>query len=296
MLEIVEYGKGTYDFPCLLVLGCFDAIHVGHRELLKKAKLQAKINGLDLGVMTFINGKDDKQVYTFEERIVLLEEYNVKFIYAIDFDDEFKKISALEFLAQTEANLNVKAYISGKDFRFGAGAKGKSATLKKYAEDDENGVWYMPIKEVAFGDEKVSTTTIKDKLQSGEIELANELLGEPFFLRGVVISGAGRGNGLGFPTANLSYPENKIQIKYGVYAIKCNLDGEEYFGVANYGSRPTFGEETSVLEAYLEGFNGDIYGKEIKVEFLKYLRDIQKFDSEEELKNQIEVDLQAAKV
>lgn len=296
MLEIVEYGKGTYDFPCLLVLGCFDAIHVGHRELLKKAKLQAKINGLDLGVMTFINGKGDKQIYTFEEKTSLLEEYNVKFVYAIDFNDEFKKISALEFLSQTESALNVKAYMSGKDFRFGAGAKGKSATLKKYAEDDENGVWYMPIKEVLFGDEKVSTTTIKEKLQCGELELANELLGKPFSLHGIVTSGAGRGNGIGFPTANVSYPEDKIQVKYGVYSVKCNVDGEEYSGVANYGSRPTFEEESPVLEAYLEGFNGDIYGKEIKIEFLKYLRDIQKFDSEEELKNQIEADLQAAKV
>ena len=293
MLEIIEFDNGEYNYPCLLVLGCFDAIHTGHRDLLKKAKLQAKINGLDLGVMTFKNGKNDKCVYTFEERLKILEGYGVKFVYAIDFTDDFKKISAPDFLEKAESQLNIKAYMSGKDFRFGAGAKGKSSTLKKYAEDDENGVWYMPVKEVLANGEKVSTTAVKEKLTCGDVEGANELLGDKFFVCGKVVSGAGRGANLGFPTINVTYPENKFEIKYGVYKVNCSVDENVYAGVANYGDRPTFDEQTPVLEVYLDGFNGDLYDKDVKIEFISYLRDITKFDDENALSAQIKSDLQA---
>ena len=101
MLTVVEYGKDGYEFPALIVLGCFDAIHLGHRELLKKAKLQAKINGLDLGVMMFRDGKggtSGKLLYSFQERCALLEQFNVKFVLAIDFNDEFKSIAPIDFL------------------------------------------------------------------------------------------------------------------------------------------------------------------------------------------------------
>ena len=98
MLEVINYNDEEYGFPSLLVLGCFDALHKGHAELLKKAKLQAKINGLDLGVMLFAGGKGGKQIYTLEERLELLKEYNVKFVLKIDFNDEFKSTSANDFL------------------------------------------------------------------------------------------------------------------------------------------------------------------------------------------------------
>ena len=148
MLNIVNYNKDEYDFPALIVLGCFDAIHIGHQELLKKAKLQAKINGLDLGVMMFAEGKGGRQVFTFEERLAMLAPYNVKFALRIDYTEDFKKTTAQQFLSNIEEHINIKGYMSGKDFRFGAGAKGKSSTLKNFAEDEDNGVWYMSVKDV----------------------------------------------------------------------------------------------------------------------------------------------------
>ena len=126
MLKVVEYAKDEYEFPALLVLGCFDAIHAGHRELLKKAKLQAKINGLDLGVMVFKGGKSDKLLYSFEERLQALEQIGVKFVLAVDFNNEFKSIKPIDFLKSVEEKVNVKAYMSGKDFRFGAGEIGRA--------------------------------------------------------------------------------------------------------------------------------------------------------------------------
>ena len=217
MLEVIRFNEDEYNYPCLLVLGCFDGLHLGHSELLKKAKLQAKINGLDLGVMMFTNGKEGKegkQLYTFEERVKFLESFSVKFVLKIDYTDEFKRIKPLEFLSVLEEKLNVKAYMSGKDFRFGEGAKGKSSTLKSFAEDEENGVWYMSIKDFMIDDEKVSTSHIKELLNEGNVKKAGELLGRHYAICGAVTHGADRGaKVVGFPTMNIAYPENKHEVK-----------------------------------------------------------------------------------
>lgn len=296
MLEIIKYNEDEYAFPSLLVLGCFDAIHIGHAELLKKAKLQAKINGLDLGVMMFVGGKGGRQVYNFEERQKILEQYGVKFILAIDFTDEFKATPAETFLENVESKINVKAYMSGRDFRFGAGAKGKSSTLKTYAENEENGVWYMPIKDVTYVGEKVSTTLIKTCIANGNLVKAGALLGRPYSVTGFVIEGANRGKDLGYPTINMKYPVEKVEVKRGVYKVKCAVGEETFIGIANYGGRPTFNESSAILEVHLDGFIGTLYGRGVTVEFLEFLRETQKFDSVDELKNQLKVDLQRAKL
>ncbi|MDE7163069.1 MAG: riboflavin biosynthesis protein RibF, partial [Clostridia bacterium] len=297
MLNVVEYGKDEYDFPALIVLGCFDALHAGHRELLKKAKLQAKINGLDLGVMMFRDGKGGKLIYSFEERLAILEQFNVKFVVVIDFDEEFKKTAPLDFLKMVEDKINVKAYMSGKDFRFGAQAKGKSSTLKNYAEDDENGVWYMPIKDVDLNGEKISTTLIKSCLDEGNVAKANQLLGSEFSLTGEVVKGAGRGTSVvGYPTVNIVYPEWKHPLKHGVYSVKCLIGETDYQGVANFGTCPTFGDDRVALEAYFEGFSGDLYGQVLTVRFIDFVREIEEFASADELSGQIQSDLNSVSV
>ena len=292
MLNIVNYNKDEYDFPALIVLGCFDAIHIGHQELLKKAKLQAKINGLDLGVMMFAEGKGGRQVFTFEERLAMLAPYNVKFALSIDYTEDFKKTTAQQFLSNIEEHINIKGYMSGKDFRFGAGAKGKSSTLKNFAEDEDNGVWYMSVKDVTADGEKVSTTLIKQYIDEGKIQKAEQLLGRKYFVTGKVCEGHGRGAKLvGFPTANIMYPENKVLVAPGVYGVEAEIDGTVYKGVANCGARPTFGEDAYVMEAYFEGLSEDLYGKEITVKFLNYIRGIKKFENAEELSEQIAHDV-----
>ena len=291
MLEIIEYGKDEYAFPSLVVLGCFDAIHAGHRELFKKAKLQAKINGLDLGVMMFRDGKGGKQVYSFEERVAMLSSYNVKFVLVIDYTHEFKQISPIDFLHAIEDKVNVKAYMSGKDFRFGKGAKGKSSTLKNYAEDEDNGVWYMPVKDVAYEGEKISTTLIKSCLAEGNVAKAAAMLGEKFYVEGQLIEGAHRGADiLGFPTINIAYPDWKYPVKHGVYKVQVAAEDQVYSGIANFGSRPTFDDDKELLEVYIKDFDGDLYGKNVKVSFVGYMRSIRKFADPAELAAQLEQD------
>lgn len=291
----VKYGIDEYDYPCLVVLGCFDGIHIGHKELLSKAKLQAKINGLDLGVMLFADGKGGQMLYPLEERMRMLEDFNVKFVLLIDYTEEFKATTARQFLDELERTLNVKAYMSGKDFRFGAGAKGKSSTLKNYAEDEENGVWYTAVKDVTYGDEKVSSTLIKKLLEEGDIKKANILLGREYSVSGEVISGAGRGSELGFPTVNIRYPADRAAVKEGVYSVECLIGDRRLCGIANYGARPTFEDSDVLLETYIEDFGGDLYGQTVTVYFKDYLRETRKFDSAEDLASQLSQDIAAAK-
>ncbi len=256
MLTNVKYNEDEYEFPCLLVLGCFDAIHKGHAELLKKAKLQAKINGLDLGVMVFANGKGGSQICTFEEKLGLLEQYNVKFVLSVDFNDEFKKTKPLDFLQNIEDKLNVKAYMSGKDFRFGAGAKGKSSTLKNYGEDEDNGVWYMPVKDVtAENGEKISTTQIKELLETGDIKSANELLGRDYSLSADVVSVNENGDET---VLILAYPAGKVKPAQGEYKVKCTFEGAEFEGVASCGA---------TVDLRVANFSGTAEGDKITVCF-----------------------------
>lgn len=296
MLEIVNYNVDEYEFPSLLVLGCFDGLHAGHVELLKKAKLKAKINGLDLGVMMFENGKGGRLLYTFAERLRLLEEFNVKFVLKIHYDEQLKNTPAAEFIKKIDEKINIKGLMSGSDFRFGAGAKGKVSTLKSFAEDEDNGVWYLPVKDISFNDQKISSSLIKSMLESGDIEGANGLLTRNYSVTGTVADGAKRGKKiLGFPTMNVVYPEDKVEVKQGVYAVSCTINGVRYGGMANYGPRPTFGEDKPVLEVFLDGYEGENYGEEVTVEFISYLREIHKFDSAEDLAARLAKDLEEAK-
>jgi riboflavin kinase/FMN adenylyltransferase len=143
--------------------------------------------------------------------------------------------------------------------------------------------------------EKVSSRAIKTLLQQGEIEKANVLLGQNFFLVGEVVKDRQIGRTLGFPTANIPYPKEKFPLKQGVYETRVCVDGKTYKGITNYGARPTF-ENTQVLtETYLDGFQGDLYGKQLKVEFIRYLRPVQKFDGVDGLKAQLQADIRTVR-
>ena len=295
MLTVIDYygSGGYYPKPSLLVLGCFDAVHAGHFELLKHARERAAESGLDLGIMAFTCGKEGKLVCTFEERLEIFEKSGVKSVLKIDFDEEFKKTPCELFLKKISGKINIKGLMSGEDFRFGAGAKGNAQTLKNYALT--NGLIFGTVEDVTFGGVKISTTLIKSLLEKGDVKTANTLLTRKFSVTGRVVSGAGRGNKLlGFPTMNVSYPEYKTEIKKGVYAVRGTLDGKVYKGIANYGARPTFGEENPLLEVYLIGFKGSCYGENLTVEFTDYIRDIKKFNSPAELCAQLEKDLRFA--
>lgn len=264
-----------------MLLGGFDGMHIGHRQLLSVAKKR----GLSVGVMTIVGGKGEKNLFTFSERERILKDVGADFVFELPFL-EIKDLSAEDFLKILTQEFSPALFVCGEDFRFGAGALGTAQTLKERAKTE---VEILPL--VKMNGEKISTRWIKECLKNGETEKANEALGERFFLIGEVKEDRKVGRTLGFPTANISYPKEKFPLKIGVYETRIVVDGVEYKGITNYGARPTFDDETVWTESYLDGFSGDLYGKELKVEFVRYLRDIKKFESADALINQLQEDI-----
>ena len=265
-----------------MLLGGFDGLHLGHRQLLSRAKE----SGLPVGVMTIVGGKGDESLFTFSERELIFRENGADFVFELPFA-EIKDLSADEFLRLLQAEFSPRIFVCGEDFRFGAGAQGNAKTLKG---TDTVRVEVLPL--VEKHGEKVSSKTVKEYLGKGEIEMANALLGENFFLLGEVIRDRQIGRTLGFPTANVLYPSGKFPLKKGVYETRICVENDTYRGITNYGARPTFDNSDVLTETYLDGFDGDLYGKTLKIGFVRYLRDIQKFDGLDALKKQLTKDME----
>jgi riboflavin kinase/FMN adenylyltransferase len=170
---------------------------------------------------------------------------------------------------------------------------GDTAFLAEYAKQKNVPVYIS--EKVVYGGEKVSTSSIKQLLISGNVLQANEQLGYNFFIKGIVQEGRKQGREIGFPTANLVVESNRFCVKNGVYVVQTTVDGKLYKGIANVGSAPTFNFYQNVLEVHLKNFNGNLYGKEIRIEFLDYIRETVKFDCIEKLKEQLQKDLDGIK-
>ena len=264
-----------------MLLGGFDGLHAGHRKLLKKAKE----SGLLVGLMTIMGGKDGNSLFTDAERELIFKEAGVDFVFELPFA-EIKNLSALEFLQILEREFAPKLFVCGEDFRFGLQAKGTPNFIKEHTQVC---VEVLPLVEI--NGEKVSATKVKCLLSEGKAEEVKQCLTHEFFLIGEVFSDRKIGRTIGFPTANILYPKGKYPLKKGVYETRTVVNGKAYKGITNYGARPTFDDETVLTETYLDGFSGDLYGKSLKVEFVRFLREIKKFDSAEALKKQLNEDI-----
>ncbi len=263
-----------------MLLGGFDGLHIGHRRLLA----QAKRTGLPVGAMTIVGGKGTDSLFTPRERELIFREVGVDFVFELPFA-EIKAMSPQAFLELLVAEFSPKRYICGEDFRFGAGAAGTPALLRALGAEAD----VLPLLEK--DGEKISSGGIKRRIAAGEVATAAELLGQPFFLLGEVVSGRQIGRTLDFPTANMLYPNGKRAPKIGVYETRVCVDGRVYKGITNYGARPTFDNAEVLTETYLDGFTGNLYGRELRVEFVRRLRDAQRFETAELLRAQLQKDI-----
>ncbi len=286
--------------PVLLALGYFDSLHVGHREVIKRAKSEAEKLNLYLVVFTFggnlraaTTGEEQKFIYNAKEREKLMLSLGVDEVYFAPVDKDFLSLTKDEFLEKINALYNIKGYVSGSDYRFGKGASGNVEHLREYAE--RNGQKVVTVEEILFDGKKASTTWVKQLLYSGKIEMANALLGANFFIKGRVVKDRGVGKKLGFPTANITLQKERQPLKNGVYKGRVIVDDIERLAVINYGARPTFNQDNIVLEAHILDFEGNLYDKEITVIFDGFIREIITFKSEEELKLQLKKDVENVK-
>ena len=282
MLKTVELTEQrNTDGGCAMLLGGFDGLHLGHRRLL----VRAKESGLPVGVMTISGGKETESLFTFREREDVFKRAGADFLFELPFA-EIKNLSGEDFLKMLVRRFDVKLFVCGEDFRFGAGALGTPALIEQATR-----VRVEVQSLLEMNGEKVSSTLIKKRLAAGDAAGAALLLQEPFFLLGEVFRDRGIGRTIGFPTANVRYPKEKYPLKIGVYETRIEADGAVYKGITNYGARPTFGEEEILTESYLDGFSGELYGKEIKISFVRFLREVQKFDNPQALRKQLKKDI-----
>ncbi len=275
-----------------LALGTFDGIHIAHRLVLDLP------DGYKKTAVTFRKPPkmffDSKSelLMTFEDKVSTIKELGLVEVLPLDFE-KVKDISASGFFEFLYKKYNPQVISCGFNYRFGKGGSGNIEVLKGFC--DEKGITLRVCDEVAKDGISVSSTLIRNKLKSGEIELANAFMLKPFSFSAEVIQGDKRGRIIGFPTINQKYPEELVKIKFGVYVVKVLFDGKVYNGISNIGIRPTFESDYVISETYIKDFSGDLYGKTVKIIPQRFLREEIKFASLEKLKKQIEEDINQIK-
>lgn len=279
--------------PCTLILGGFDGLHLGHRKLLSAAKEE----GLPVAITTMF-GEKGKVLFTREERRFLFEQAGVSYLLELDLTDEVMTLSAEEFLKSLFALVPVRAVHCGEDFRFGNAALGTPELLKRMAPCPvfvHQTVKYLA--EESGKTRKFSTSACKSYLKEGDLPRLNACLytddfyGGAYFVQGTVEHGRQVGRTYGFPTLNLSVPAEKLLPPDGVYGGLCATPKGNFPTIINIGSRPTFGVEERKIEAYLDGFSGDLYGATVRVYPTEFFRNIEKFASAETLRAQLQKDV-----
>ncbi|RLJ71217.1 riboflavin kinase/FMN adenylyltransferase [Hydrogenivirga caldilitoris] len=280
-----------------LIVGNFDGLHLGHKYLIDTLKRRAHEKGLKSMVVTFCPHPLKVlaprlflcELSTAEEKMELLKEEGIDYLCFIRFDEDFSRMSAKDFLEEViYRRLGCKYLLVGYDWRFGYRREGEIELAKEVGE--RLGFEVELAKPFKKNGHIVSSTLVRRLLSEGRLEEAAQFLGRRYWIRREVIKGDGRGSRIGFPTANLKDTE-ELCLKEGVYAV---LVDDGLPGVANFGFRPTFEGSKRVLEVHIPNFSGDLRGKSIKVEFIRFLREERKFPSVEELKSQIEKDVQLA--
>ena len=272
--------------PRAICLGRFDGLHKGHISLIDAAR---SFRDLKPALFTIKSAEPSRDILTFSELLSACDKAGIETVIAANADKEFFSTAPKDFLNALKDRFAVKAVVCGEDFTYGNARSGNTETLKDYCS--ANGIDLRVIKTVTLNGEKVSSSKIKEALTLGDITRANSMLGRPYFISGIVGRGRGDGAKLGFKTANIDYPQDKTEIKSGVYATETIIEGKKYKSVTNVGASLTFGQSRPVVETHVLNFDGDLYGQNIIIQFNVFLRDGIKFSSAKELKAQIEKDI-----
>lgn len=287
----------------IAAIGNFDGVHLGHQHLLRETAAFARAHNARPGVVLFephprrYFRPDDPPFLLSSpaQRDELLKAHGAEEIITLVFDKALATLTPDEFVRGVlKQRLGLAGAVTGADFRFGAGRAGDAAAMQTLGA--AAGLHIKRIDVIAENPDadKFGSSTVRATLRDGDVRSAAAMLGRAWSVRGRVLEGQKLGRTLGFPTANMVLGDI-IEPRKGVYAVKATVDGKTRKGVSNFGRRPTVGADAPLLETYLFDFAGDLYGKEIEVAFIDFLRDERKFDGLDALKAQIEADCDAAR-
>ena len=279
--------------PSILTLGTFDGIHQGHRTIISKLTSESKKHDLKSIILTFfphprniVSSKKIKSINTIDEKIQIFSELDLDELIIQNFNKSFSEMGAEEFIKLLVNNLNLKKIIVGYNHRFGKSRSADIHVLRYFSIKYDFEV--VEIKAFEVEKIKISSTKIRNAIDNGNIDVCNNYLGYNFNINGIVVKGKSIGKSIGFPTANINIAEEyKIIPKNGVYLVRCFFEKNKFYGMMNIGYNPTFGSNEKTIEVNIFDFNRDLYDKNIRIEFLKFIRDEVKFDNAEELQNQL---------
>ena len=269
-------------------LGSFDGLHLGHRQVIGNT---LSVPGLRPAVITFqqnpsvsLQKKPVPLLTTNEQKLALLEEMGVEVVYLLSFD-RIRDMEPEDFVEALYRVCRVRALSCGFNFRFGKNGRGDAGLLKELCR--EKGIELSVTPPVSVAGETVSSTRIRACLEQGDVQQAGQLLGRPFGYDFEVTHGRQLGRTWGTPTINQPFPQGYVLPRFGVYASLVEVEGQKYYGVTNIGVKPTVGSDCALSETWIPEFSGDLYGKKVPVELLDFIRPERKFDSLEQLKNEI---------
>lgn len=297
-LGLPRDGRGT-----VVTVGTFDGVHRGHWAVLQEIRLRAKETGRRSVLVTFhphplqILRPDEAPplLTTPTEKKEILAETGLDYAVFLSFTNVLAEYSPQRFVEEILiGRLGVQELVIGYDHGFGKGRSGDVLTLRDIGRDLRFTV--DVVSPIRAGEEPVSSTRIRKALLEGDVESARQGLGRPYCIRGMVVRGEGRGRKLGFPTANLWVPVNgKLIPPPGVYAVRAGLRRGVFGGAIHIGPRPTFRGSPPTIELHLFDFDGDLYGEQIRVEFIRFIRDVRPFSSASALVDQLKLDVDAAR-
>ena len=287
----------------VVTIGNFDGLHLGHKKIIHKMKdVASSSNSKTMVIFTEPHAKEffsfnkditeqPTRISPWRDKFKRLENESVDYAFFLKFNISLQTMVPEVFIKEVLDSLNISHLLIGDDFRFGQDRKGDYTLLQKWS--DSKGIKLSKLPTFSIEKRRVSSSWIRETLSKGDFEMTKDLLGRPYSFEGKVVPGNRLGRTIGFPTANIWLPKNNLPIK-GVFSVKIRLDMSELNGIANIGIRPTVGGTSPVLEVNIFDFKKDIYGKRLKVQFVKKIRDEKKFDGLEELKTQIAKDVKTA--
>ena len=290
-----------FEEPFSVVLGCFDGVHEGHRQVLRagidaaaRLNCQTAVLTFDKPVRAFFSPESVSLLSSNEEKMRILEELGISVCISLPLSKEVLSIDAKAFIEEIVIKKLRAAHVScGYNYTFGKGAAGNASLLESLCAKHGIGVSVVP--EYRIDGLTVSSSEIRALISNGDMKRASALLGYRYSISSVVVNGQHLARKLGFPTVNVLPDKDVLLPKSGVYLTRTSFDGKSYFGITNVGVRPTVDVGLLCAETHIFDFDGDVYGKRITTEFIEFIRPEKKFSSVESMAAQVRTDIETAK-